>query len=61
MVLDEHSDLDVLWHDGMITFEIGTLSYMEVRAAVVACLALLSVAAEALDSDQQKCKKSQQV
>ena len=47
MVLDEHSDLDVLWHDGMIIFEIGTLSYMEVQAAVVACSALLSVAAEA--------------
>ena len=47
MVLDEHSDLDVLWHDGMIIFEIGTLSYMEVQAAVVACSALLLVAAEA--------------
>ena len=47
MVLDEHCDLDVLWHDGMITIEIGTLSSMEVQAAVVASSALLSVAAEA--------------
>ena len=49
MVLDEHSDLDVLWHDARWhdIFEIGTLSYMEVQAAVVACSVLLSVAAEA--------------
>ena len=34
-------------HDGMIIFEIGTLSYMEVQAVAVACSALLPLAGEA--------------
>ena len=49
-----------------IPIEIGTLSYMEVQAAEVACSALLSVAVEArgvfwIQTINKNLKKSQQV
>ena len=45
MVLDEHSDLDVLWHDGMIIFEIGTLMHVELHGGAESSGGLLGVAA----------------
>ena len=69
MVLDEHSDLDVLWHDGMIIFEIGTLMHVELHGGSSSSGGFLGAAVGSsgglgslLDTDnQQKSKKSQQV